>query len=203
MYELTPGPPSQPPHRCPWPGGLSWPQLLCLGWLLAVDEEEGESGAGKEEALSRGRGKGPHPHLCTSSPKFTAEFTPGHSLTQRTCRPAPACLCRMETGGDPGSVPRDPQKSSNTVSGTRARVPQPSCQHGSRTSRHTRAAGLMHTSVHMSPDTWPYITPNNQVSPHWLLDSSTHSHTPALTHVTSDIHTCPHTCPSTHVCLHT
>jgi hypothetical protein len=29
MYELTPGPPSQPPHRCPWPGGLSWPQLPC------------------------------------------------------------------------------------------------------------------------------------------------------------------------------
>lgn len=29
MYELTPGPPSQPPHRCPWPGGLSWPQFPC------------------------------------------------------------------------------------------------------------------------------------------------------------------------------
>lgn len=47
----------------------------------------------------------------------------------------------------------------------------------------THAAGLMHTCVHMSPDTCPYIIPNIQVSAHWLLDSSTHSHTPTLTHV--------------------
>ena len=182
---------------CPGPSSFAWAGF----WLWT--RRTGRVGLGRRRPCPGAEGRG---HTRTCARVHLSLQLSSRLVTHLPSGPAglllPACA-GWKREGDPGSVPRDPQKSSNTVSGTRARVPQPSCQHGSRTSRHTRAAGLMHTSVHMSPDTWPYITPNNQVSPHWLLDSSTHSHTPALTHVTSDIHTCPHTCPSTHVCLHT
>ena len=87
-----------------------WPVLAPAplpGWLPAVDEGEGESGAVEEEAPARvqGQREGLHTHVCTSSPEFTVEFTPGHSFIQRTCRPAPACLCQRETGRGPWLCP--------------------------------------------------------------------------------------------------
>lgn len=134
MYELTPGPPSQPPHRCPWPGGLSWPQLPCPGWLPAVDEGEGErAGLGRRRPCSGAEGGG---YTRTYAQVHLSSQLSSRLVTHLSSGPAglllPACA-RWTQEGDPGSVPRDPQRSSNTVSGTA----QPSCQHGSHTARHT------------------------------------------------------------------
>lgn len=176
MYELTPGLPSQPPNGCPWPGGLSWPQLPCLAGCLLWMRGKGRVGLWRRRPRpgSRGRGRGCTP-MCAQvhlSSRLSSRL-----VTHLCSGPAdllqPACA-RGRQEGDPGCVPRDSQRSQ----GHRARVPQPSCQHWSHTSRHTRAAALTHTCVHTSPDT------------------RVRTQTPTVR--------CPHTCPwtQTHIRTH-
>lgn len=203
MYELTPGLPSQPPNGCPWPGGLSWPQLPCLAGCLLWMRGKGRVGLWRRRPRpgSRGRGRGCTP-MCAQvhlSSRLSSRL-----VTHLSSGPAdllqPACA-RGRQEGDPGCVPRDSQRSQ----GHRARVPQPSCQHWSHTSRHTHV--LLRSCIPVCIQALTHVSAHKprQSGVHTLAPGLKHTfaHTNSDTHVSSDIHTCPHTHSDTRMCLHT
>ena len=180
-----------------------WPVLAPAplpGWLPAVDEGEGESGAAEEEeAPSRGRGRGCTP-MCAQV-HLSSQLS-SRLVTHLPSRPADLLQLACAGGrqeGDPGSVPRDSQRSQ----GHRARVPQPSCQHWSHTSRHTRAhthaAALTHTCVHTSPDTRVHTQTPTGV--HTLAPGLKHTFAHTLTHMYPLTYTHVHIHILTHVCV--
>lgn len=148
---------------CPGPSSLA--RAGCRLWMRGRGEWGWEGGGPVRGAEGGG-------YACTCAQVRLSSQLSSRLVTHLSSGAAglllPACAGWTQEG-DPGSVPRDPQRSSNTVSGTT----QPSCQHGSHTARHT-CCGLMNPCVHVSPDMCAHIVPNNQVSAHLLLDSSAH-----------------------------
>lgn len=171
MYELTPGPPSQPPHGCPWPGGLSWPQLPCPAgsWLW----KRGKGGWAQRQReglrLRVSRSSQLSSHLATHSPSVPADLL------------LPACVGGKQEG-DPGPVPRDLQSSS--------------LLRGLPVASHSLLMGISHTHVQvphspglLHPRACTNITIH--MSTHTSLDSNTHVYTHTQTcisiHASSDI----------------
>lgn len=112
---------------CPGPSSLA--RAGCRLWMRG----KGRAGLGRRRPCSGAEGGG---YTRTYAQVHLSSQLSSRLVTHLSSGPAglllPACA-RWTQEGDPGSVPRDPQRSSNTVSGTT----QPSCQHGSHTARHT------------------------------------------------------------------
>lgn len=184
MYELTPGPPSQPPHGCPWPGGLSWPRLPCPAgcWLWK----------GWGMGLSRGTRRGctstwarvhsrvhtwsltylVHLLICSFLPVLEGNRKETQALSQGTYR-GPGCL-------------RDSLPESHSLTGTGHTRPDAHTALGSGTPLHAR--------------TLPFTCP------HTCLWTQTHTCTHTPTHTSrcasSDLYACPHANSDAHVSTH-
>lgn len=112
---------------CPGPSSLA--RAGCWLWMRG----KGRAGLGRRRPCPGTEGGG---YTRTCAQVHLSSQLSSRLVTHLSSGPAglllPACAGWTQEG-DPGSVPRDPQRSPNTVSGTT----QPSCQHGSHTARHT------------------------------------------------------------------